>query len=100
LKAERDFCCRPLDFDAPLQLRDVIAQVAERDVEMLDPVLVRRVKTVAGGEVEPRILCRIPGIDPGFAVRQRRHRGQGLIDGAGHQGAVDLALHRQPSQLF
>ena len=63
--------------------RDVVAQEAERDLEMVEPDPVVAVEAVAGGEVEPRILRRLPGGQPlvargrgadGGERRRRRRR--------------------------
>ena len=53
-----------VDLLAALHTDDVIPDVAERDIEVFDPVFVGRIEAVAGGEIEPGILCLLPGLEP------------------------------------
>ena len=59
---------RPVDALARLQLLDVAADVAERDLRMVEPDLVVGVEAVAGREVEPRVLGGVVRGPPLVAV--------------------------------
>ena len=83
---------RPIDGCALLKPRDVVADKAERNVEVLDPVFVGGIEAVAGREVEPGILRFLPGREPFRAVRMLGDGRQRLVDRSGLQRVDDAEL--------
>jgi hypothetical protein len=59
-------------FDA----HDVVFDIAQGNVQVLDPVFIVRVKTIARCEVEPRILRGFPCGDPCAAIGRSGDSGQ------------------------
>src|SRR4029077_15139221 len=64
-----DFLGRTVDGFARRESSDVIADEAERNVEVLDPVFIGGIEAVAGREIEPGILRLLPGREPFGAAR-------------------------------
>ena len=80
--------------------RGIVADIAHRDIEVFDPVLVVGIESVAGGEVEPRVLGTFPSGDPGLARRRAVHCGQDGIDGTCSQMGGDTRGHGQFGQCL
>ena len=59
-----------------LEPRHVIANKAERNVQVIEPDFIGAVKTVAGREVEPRVFCSLPRLEPFRTVRVCSNRGE------------------------
>ena len=91
---------RAVDLLAGLNLNDVVPDIAERNVEVLDPIFVVGIEAVAAGEVEPRVLRLLPRLQPVGAARLARDRGQRLIDRAVLQRLGDADLHRELGELL
>ena len=69
----------PLDRNAFFDLGDVISQIPERNFQVLNPILIRRIEPVARGKIEPRILRGVPGFEPLLALSVSRDRGKSLL---------------------
>ena len=89
-----------VDLLASLDTDDVIPDVAERDIEVLDPVFVGRIEAVSGREIEPGILRLLPRLEPLMAVRPLRDRRQRRVSRAGPKRGCDVELHRELGQLL
>ena len=92
---------RPLQRLAALDLGDVGAQEAERDVRVLQPHLVAVVEAAAGREVEPGLLGLLPGGQPLVALRVAAQPVEHLAAGARAGEPVRQAeLDRELGQLL